>query len=77
MHLINIYNIYKSQRLNSKKQNNIINKLVNKINIECLKAEMWTSKATREIQIETILRFDTMSVTMTTIKKINGEGLGR
>lgn len=38
---------------------------------------MWTSKATREIQIETIFRFDTMSVSMTTIKKINGEGLGR
>lgn len=37
---------------------------------------MWTSKATREIQIETILRLDTMSVSMTTIKKINGEGLG-
>lgn len=38
---------------------------------------MWTSKATREIQIETILRLDAMSVSMTTIKKINGEGLGR
>lgn len=75
MHLAIIYNIYKKVK-DSMLRNQVIqsiNKLVNKMNVECSKVEMQMPKATREMKIYSVLRLYTMLVSVTTIKKINNK----